>query len=123
MPPKKRARTQCMDESDGPVNQMHIKSKREEAKMLLDEKQDEKKAKAVALLEECVTLGDPDAMVMLAKCCAVGCGIEEDVERAKELISEAAMKRNKEAQSLLKIINALKQTRYIVPRCLCLIYD
>ena len=66
--------------------------------------------KAVALLEDCVTLGDTDAMLMLAKCCAFGRGMEKDAERAESLISEAAEKRNREALCLMKLINDWKVT-------------
>ena len=60
--------------------------------------------KAVALLEDCVALGDADAMLMLAKCCAFGYGMEHDSERAESLISEAANKGNHEALCLKGLI-------------------
>ena len=56
----------------------------------------------MTLLEDCVTLGDTDAMLVLAQCCAFGQGIEHDVERAESLICEAADKGNDEAQCLMK---------------------
>ena len=65
-------------------------------------------SKAVALLEDCVTLGDDDAMLMLANCCALGHGMEHDTERAESLISEAANKGNQEALCLMNIINEWK---------------
>ena len=64
--------------------------------------------KAVELLEDCVALGDADAMLMLAKCCAFGYGMEHDGERAESLISEAAIKRNEEARSLMRLIREWK---------------
>ena len=60
--------------------------------------------KAVALLEDCVALGDTDSMLMLAKCCALGHGMEQDVERAESLICEAANKGNEEAQCLMRLM-------------------
>ena len=69
--------------------------------------------KAVALLEDCAALGDADAMLILAKCCALGLGTEHNVERAESLISEAANKGNKEAQSLMGFINNLKRQQSI----------
>ena len=71
---------------------------------------DKDEAKAVSLLEDCVTHGDTDAMVMLAKCCALGRGMEHDAERAEALVSEAADKGNHEARFLLRLINDWKGT-------------
>ena len=64
--------------------------------------------KAVALLEDCVALGDTDAMVMLAKCYALGHGMEHNAERAESLICEAANKGNQEALCLTELINEWK---------------
>ena len=64
--------------------------------------------KAVELLEDCVALGDADAMLMLAKCCAFGRGMGHNAERAESLISEAAKKGNEEAWCLMKLINDWK---------------
>ena len=64
--------------------------------------------KAVALLEDCVALGDTDAMFMLAKGCAFGHGMEHNAERAESLICEAANKGNDEAQCLMRLINDWK---------------
>ena len=64
--------------------------------------------KAVALLEDCVALGDAEAMLVLANCCVLGNGMERDAERAESLISEAAKKGNKEALCLMKLINDWK---------------
>ena len=69
---------------------------------------DKDEAKAVSLLEDCVAHGDTDAMVMLAKCCALGRGVERNAERADALVSEAAEKGNDEARILLKLINDWK---------------
>ena len=69
---------------------------------------DKDEAKAVSLLEDCVAHGDADAMLMLAKCCALGYGMEHNAERAETLVSEAANKGNDEAQRLMKIINDCK---------------
>ena len=64
--------------------------------------------KAVALLEDCVALGDTDAMLILANCCALGYGIGQDVERAESLVSDAANKGNEEALCLMTLINDWK---------------
>ena len=69
---------------------------------------DKDEAKAVSLLEDCVTHGDADAMVMLVKCCALALGMEHDAERAEALVSEAAEKGNDEARIMLQLINEWK---------------
>ena len=69
---------------------------------------DKDEAKAVSLLEDCVAHGDTDAMVLLAKCCALGLGTEHGAERAEALISEAAEKGNDEARILMQLINDWK---------------
>ena len=67
----------------------------------------------MALLEDCVALVDADAMLMLAKCCAFGHGMEQEVERAESLICEAAEKGNKEAQCWKGLINEWKGLKSI----------
>ena len=74
---------------------------------------DKDEAKAVSLLEDCVTHGDADAMVMLAKCCALGRGMEHNAERAEALVSDAAKKGNHEARLLLQLINDWKEKQHI----------
>ena len=64
--------------------------------------------KAVALLEDCVALGDADAMLMLANCCALGHGMEHNAERAESLICDAANNGNKEAACLMKLFSEWK---------------
>ena len=56
-------------------------------------------------------MNDAEAMVMLAKYCAFGHGIEDDRERAKELIVEAAKKGNQEAFSLIRLINSWNEEK------------
>ena len=86
-----------------------MEAKRELAKRLMEgDGVDKDEAKAVSLLEDCVAHGDVDAMVMLAKCCALGRGMEHNAERAEALVSEAAKKRNHEARILLRLINNWK---------------
>ena len=75
---------------------------------------DKDEAKAVSLLEECVAHGDADTMLMLAKCCALGRGMEHNAERAEALVSEAAEKGNDEARVLLQLINDWKGKESIV---------
>ena len=74
---------------------------------------DKDEAKALSLLEDCVALGDADAMVMLAKCCALGRGMEHNAERAETLVSDAAEKGNDEACILFQFINDWKGEEYI----------
>ena len=69
---------------------------------------DKNEEKAVALLEDYVALGDAEAMVMLAKCCALGLGMEYNVKRAESLISEAAKRGNEEARRLIGDIDEWK---------------
>ena len=79
---------------------------------------DKDEAKAVSLLEDCVAHGDADAMVMLAKCCALARGMEHNAERAEALVSEAAEKGNYEAYILLQLINDFKGKERIYLKCL-----
>ena len=86
-----------------------MKAKRKMARRLLEgDGVDKDEAKAVSLLEDCVGHGDADAMVMLAKCCALGCGMEHNAKRAEALVSDAAKKGNNEARVLLQLINDWK---------------
>ena len=71
------------------IPQTEIEAKRESARRLLEgDGVDKDEVKAVSLLEDCVAHGDADAMMMLAKCCALGRGIEHNAERAEALVSE-----------------------------------
>ena len=79
---------------------------------------DKDEEKAVSLLEDCVARCDVDAMVMLAKCCALGRGIEHDAKRAEALLSDAAKKGNDEARFLMKLINEWKGKESIDLGCL-----
>ena len=84
-------------------------AKREMAERLLKgDGVDKDEAKAVSLLEDCVAHGDAAAMVMLARCCALGRGIEHDAERAEALLSDAAKKENNEARILMQLIDEWK---------------
>ena len=95
-----------------------METKREMAMWLMEgDGVDKDDAKAVSLLEDCVTHGDADAMVMLAKCCALGLGMEHNAERAEALVSEAAEKGNHEARILLRLINDWKGKEYIDLEC------
>ena len=66
-----------------------------------DDGVDKDEAKAVSLLEDCAAHGDADAMVLLAKCCALARDMEHNAKRAEALVSEAADKGNHEARVLL----------------------
>ena len=100
-----------------------MEAKREMAKRLLDgDAVDKDQAKAVPILEDCVALGDADAMVMLAECCALAHGVEYNAERAEELVSDAADKGNHEARILMQLINHWKgQQRFSMSLRMCLL--
>ena len=119
MLPTKRARTPRTPIEDDLATQGELDAKREMAIRLLEgDGVDKDEAKAVSLLEDCVAHGDIDAMVMLAKCCALGCGMEHNAERAEALVSEAAKKGNHEARFLFQLINDWKGKENIDLRCL-----
>lgn len=91
---------------EGPAVQRSVEAKMKQVRQLFDEKsEDQYKEKAVSLLEECASLGNAEAMVWLAKCCASAIGTEQDVERAEELLSESARKGCQEACFLMKEID------------------
>ena len=86
-----------------------MEAKREMARQLLiGDGVDKDQAKAVSILEDCVARGDADAMLMLAKCCALACGMEYNAERAEALVSDAAEKGNYEACFSVQLINDWK---------------
>ena len=88
-----------------------VEAKREMARRLVEgDGVDKDEAKAVSLLEDCVAHGDADAMVMLAKCYALGCSMEHNAERAEALVSEAAEKGNDDARVLLQLINECRKS-------------
>ena len=98
MPPKKRARKQSSEAIEEPP-----------ACLTGGPTEDEKTVEgSVSHLEELVSHGDADALLELAECCAFGRGTKQDVGRAGALLSEAAGKGNKEAQTLTKIIEKWK---------------
>ena len=87
------------------VGQVYTDAKRELAIRLMEGNGvPQNHPKAVALLEDCVTLGDADSMLILTKCCAFGHGMEKDAKRAESLICEAANKGNDEAQCLMRLM-------------------
>ena len=104
---------------DDSATQGGMEAKREMARRLMEgDGVDKDEAKAVLLLEDCVAHGDANAMVMLAKCCALGCGIEHNAERAEVLVSDAAKKGNHEARFVLKLINDWKGEERLLLTCL-----
>ena len=109
MLPKKRARTERIQNLEVPSVRGDTEAKREMARRLLEgDCVDKDEAKAVSFLEDCVARGDADSMVMLAKCCAFGRGIERNAERTEALVSDAAEKGNDEARFLLRLIDNWK---------------
>ena len=110
----KRSREESAAVLDVSATQEDMEAKREMARRLLEGDDMEKdEAKAVSLLEDCVAHGDTNAMVMLAKCCALGHGMDCNAERAEVLVSEAAEKGNHEARILLQFINDWKGQKRI----------
>ena len=96
-----------------------VDAKRELARKLMRGNGVEKnEEKAVALLEECVALGDTQAMLMLAKWCALGCGMEQNAARAETLISEAGMKGDQDALSLMSVLRSRQGMDDAETRCL-----
>lgn len=95
-------KTHSVAEHETLQTQKQIEEKKEQARRLLKGGTLKNKAKAVELLEDCVALGDADSMLTLAKCYVLGCGIEQNTERAENLLSECAMKGNREAMLLIK---------------------
>ena len=103
-------KTQDAGSLEEPAAQEDMKGKREMAgRLLFGRGVDKDEAKAVSLLEDCVAHGDADAMLMLAKCCALGRGMKHNAERAEALVIEAAWKGNNEAWCLRKLINDWKE--------------
>ena len=70
-------------------------------------------ARALTLLNECVAGGDSDAMLILAKCCAYGRGMERDAGQAQRLIAEAAKQMNNKAQDFHRLISNYGQQECI----------
>ena len=111
MTDKKDVKAQNVDEPDVLVRQGDMDAKRELAIRLIEGNGvPQNHTKAVALLEDCVALGDAESMLILAKCCAIGHGMERNTERAESLISEAANKGNHETQCLMELINEWEGT-------------
>ena len=92
-------KTQSKTKQEEVVSHTQIEVKRELALKLLEKEEitDENEAKAVLLLKDCVAHGDTDAMVVLAKCCSLERGIEQNMEYAGELFLQSERKGNKEA--------------------------
>lgn len=104
MPTKKRARTERIDFQE----ELEMDEKRHLAQTLMDQEKKDGKGdiqKAVSLLNECMDLGDTEAMLMLAECYALGLGVDQSMERAEALIIRAEKNGSKEADALLGVIN------------------
>ena len=86
--------------------------------LLIGDDVDKDEAKTVSLLEDCVARSDADAMVMLAKCCALAHGMKHNAKRAEALVSDAAGKGNDEACLLMQLINDWKGKQRIELRSL-----
>ena len=71
---------------------------------------------SVAYLEDCVAEGDADAMLLLAECCALGRGIEQNRRRAEKLVALAAMKGNGCAKRLMSNPSLLERSVFRLDR-------
>ena len=112
MSAKKRSRVEAMGEIHNPYARRDIETKKELARRLMEGKDVEKdEEKAVDLLEDCVAFGDAEAMLMLGKCCALGCGTKKNARRAYDLIYDSFEGGNDEAESLLCLIDQCKGKR------------
>ena len=81
------------------------------------EEMDKEEAMAFSLLEDRASHDDAEAMLMLAKCYALGRGIKQNVERAEALVTESAKKGNDEAQELVMFLHEYKgKETFIVTR-------
>lgn len=79
----------------------------------LYERMNKTDAETVALLEERVARGDTYAMTTLARLCALGHGTEQNIERAYQLLSDAAKKKDSYANDLIDFINKCIRERRI----------
>ena len=96
------------------MTQEDMEAKREMAIRLVGrDGVDQYEAKVVSYLEDYAVHGDPGFMVIFAKYCALGRGMERDAERAEALVSESAKKGNHEACLLLRLINHCKGKQYV----------
>ena len=103
---KKSLRELSEAELEKTAAKRHLGAKKELARRLMKGEGVEKnEVKAVSFLEDCATLGDADAMLMLAKCYVFGRGREQNVKRAMVLVSDSAKNKNEEALSLMELAN------------------
>ena len=82
-------------------------------KLLIGDGMEKDEENGMWFLQDCVADGDADAILMLAKCCALGLGTEYDAERAEALVSDAAEKGNDEARILMQLIEEWKGKEYV----------
>ena len=79
MTDNKDVKAQSVDKLDVLMGQGDTDAKRELAiRMMEGNGVPQNHPKAVALLEDCVALGDAEAMLILANCCAFGHGMEHN---------------------------------------------
>lgn len=69
---------------------------------------DKSKEKTVSFLDDFVCNHDAESILTLAKYCTLGVGIEQNLEGAKMLVSASARMGNREAQSLMALLNKWK---------------
>ena len=73
--------------------------------------------KAVSLLEDCASLGDADAMLILAQCYALGPEREQNLKRIETLLAESSKNGNKEARSLVEFMTNLEGQKIVDLSC------
>ena len=89
----------------------------------MNERMNKTDEETVALLEERVARGDTYAMTTLARLCALGHGTEQNIERAYQLLSDAAKKRSHYANNLIDFINKCIRERRIALGSLRNLFD
>ena len=114
---KKDPKKQSVGELEVSVAQRQRGAKREMAKRLMKgEGVPTNFLLSVAYLEDCVADGDADAMLLLAECCALGHGIEQNRRRTEKLVEFAAMKGNDCAKRLMSNPSLLERNVFRLDR-------
>ena len=104
MPSKRDFRREDIVELSTLMAQGDLRAKAEFARRMLEgEGMNKNEVNAVSLLQDCVRSDIPDAMVMLAKCYALGRGVECNKKQAEKLLSGAAKHGDEEAALLVKL--------------------
>lgn len=108
----------CVEELNVLVAQGDLNAKKELARRLMKD-ETENNEKVVSLLEDCASLGDADAMLILAQCYALGPEREQNRKRIETLLAESSKNGNKEALSLVELMTNLEGQKIVDLSCLC----